>query len=404
MKMCADSNMNKRWEDIDFSAAENHVKKLQKRIVVAYRKGCIDKVKFLQNTLIHSFYAKALAVRCVCSKRGKHTPGVDGIVWDTSEKKYQAILELKRRGYKPMPLKRVYIPKSNGKMRPLNIPTMKDRAMQCLYKFALEPIAEITADNDSYGFRSKRNAKMAVNRCGTLLLKNSFDWIIKGDIKSCFDNISHEWLIEHIPMDKVILKKFLKIGYKYKGIYYPNYRGIPQGACLSSVICNMTLDGLQCDLYKEFGCNVHFVRYADDFALTVRTPKILRSIMPVISNFLSKRGLRLSKEKTNIFNATEGFVFLGYEIKRENDNVYCLPSDNSVLSLLNNIKRLNTVSTDILNKIVFDKVRGWLNYYDLDNKDISQLADKVISLLTESTGIKNFANVILKLLIKNITK
>ena len=151
-KMCATSDVAKEWDKIDWNKAEAYVKKLQMRIVKAHQSGKHGKVKSLQWLLTHSFYARALAVKRVTENRGKKTAGVDGVLWSTPKSKYEAILNLKRKNYKPQPLKRVYIPKKNGKKRPLSIPTMKDRAMQTLYKFVLEPIAEITADPNSYGF------------------------------------------------------------------------------------------------------------------------------------------------------------------------------------------------------------------------------------------------------------
>ena len=132
-KPCAPSNMAQNWESIDWNKASAYVKKLQMRIVKAQKEGHYSKVKSLQWMLTHSFYAKALAVKRVTSNRGKNTSGVDHELWLTPQAKFDAISKLKRKGYKPQPLKRCYIPKKNGKMRPLSIPTMTDRAMQSPY-------------------------------------------------------------------------------------------------------------------------------------------------------------------------------------------------------------------------------------------------------------------------------
>ena len=202
-KMCATSDVAKEWDKIDWNKANAYVKKLQMRIVKAHQEGKHGRVKSLQWLLTHSFYARALAVKRVTENRGKRTAGVDGVLWSTPKSKYEAILDLKRKNYKPQPLKRVYIPKKNGKKRPLSIPTMKDRAMQTLYKFALEPIAEITADPNSYGFRIGRCTQDAIEQCFTSLNKaKSPKWVLEGDIKGCFDNISHEWVLNNIPLDK----------------------------------------------------------------------------------------------------------------------------------------------------------------------------------------------------------
>jgi RNA-directed DNA polymerase len=133
------------WHQINWSKAHQDVRRVQLRIAKATREGNLRKVKSLQRLLTHSFHAKALAVKRVTENQGKATPGVDGQTWSTPNAKFQAISSLKRKGYHPLPLRRVYIPKSNGKKRPLGIPTMKDRAMQALYKLALEPVAETLA-------------------------------------------------------------------------------------------------------------------------------------------------------------------------------------------------------------------------------------------------------------------
>lgn len=162
--------------------------------------GHYSKVKTLQWLLTHSFYAKALAVKRVTSNKGKNTAGVDHELWKTPKGKFEAIDKLKRRGYKPQPLRRVYIPKKNGKLRPLSIPTMTDRAMQTLYKFALEPLAETLADPNSYGFRIGRSTHDAIGQCfNDLCRADSPQWILEGDIKGCFDHISHSWLMKKYP-------------------------------------------------------------------------------------------------------------------------------------------------------------------------------------------------------------
>jgi len=177
------------WHQIDWYHANQNVCRLQARIVKATQDGKWGKVEALQHLLTHSYSGKVLAVRRVTENHGKKTAGVDGITWDTPEKKAAAVYALKQRGYQPQPLRRLYIPKSNGKKRPLGIPTMHDRAMQALHLLALDPVAEVTGDLNSYGFRKERSPADAMQQCFNALAKRSqAPWVLDADIKGCFDH------------------------------------------------------------------------------------------------------------------------------------------------------------------------------------------------------------------------
>src|SRR6202049_2562943 len=203
-----------QWYAIDWQAIHRNVRRLQVRLAQATKESRWGKVRALQRLLTHSYSGKVLAVRRVTENDGKETPGVDREIWDTPEKKTQAVHELKRRGYQPQPLRRVYIPKSDKKTkRPLGISTMKDRAQQALYLLALDPVVETTADHNSYGFRQQRSCADAIEQCFKALRSANTQWILEGDIKSCFDKISHDWLLAHVPMARVILQKWLKSPY-----------------------------------------------------------------------------------------------------------------------------------------------------------------------------------------------
>jgi RNA-directed DNA polymerase len=176
------------WHAINWRRVTRNVRRLQVRIVKATQAGKWGKVKALQHLLTHSLSGKALAVRRVTENQGKRTPGVDGITWDRPKQKADAITQLRHRGYHALPLRRVYIAKDNGRRRGLGIPTMIDRAMQASYLLALDPIAETTADPNSYGFRTKRAPADAIEQCFTVLAKkHSPQWILKGDIRAAFD-------------------------------------------------------------------------------------------------------------------------------------------------------------------------------------------------------------------------
>jgi len=176
------------WEAVDWRTIKKEVLRLQMRIAKATREGRWGKVKALHWLLTRSSSAKLLAVRRVVRNSGRHTAGVDGVRWRTSGQKIGAVRSLQRRGYRPQPLRRIYIPKRNGKLRPLGIPTMADRAQQALHLFALEPVAETLADPNAYGFRPKRSTADAIGQCFIVLAKkHSPTWILEGDIKACLD-------------------------------------------------------------------------------------------------------------------------------------------------------------------------------------------------------------------------
>jgi RNA-directed DNA polymerase len=203
----AASDTSVHWREIDWRSVNQSVRRLQVRIVKAVEAGRWGKVKALQRLLTCSRDGKLLAVRRVTENAGRKTSGVDGVSWDTPEKKMAAVDGMKRRGYRPLPLRRIYIPKSNGKLRPLGIPAMKDRAMQALHLLALDPVAETKADENSYGFRQRRSCADAIEGCFKALARHP-GWVLEGDIRGCFDNISHEWLMAHVPMDRAILRKW----------------------------------------------------------------------------------------------------------------------------------------------------------------------------------------------------
>jgi RNA-directed DNA polymerase len=360
-----------KWNSIDWKEARRQVRRLQVRIAKAVQENRWNKVRSLQYLLTHSFYAKLLAVKRVTSNKGKKTPGVDGVLWRGARAKWRAACSLRRRGYHPQPLRRIYIKKKNGKLRPLSIPTMYDRAQQALYKQGLAPVAETKADKNSYGFREGRSCADAVASAFNALSKpNSAPWILEGDIKGCFDNISFDWILENIPMDKTVLHKWLKAGYMENGIHYPTRKGVPQGGIISPTISNMVLDGLEEAVRSAVPRRrrINFVRYADDFIITGKSKKILKEVIqPVVEAFLAMRGLELSVEKTVVTHIKHGFTFLGQTFRKFGRKLHITPSDEGVHALMQKVKELIrkhvSAPMPVLIKKLNDTLRGWAYYH-----------------------------------------
>ena len=359
------------WRSIDWEKARREVRRLQMRIAKAVKEGKYGRVKSLQWILTHSFHAKALAVKRVTSNKGKNTPGVNGVVWKGAKAKMQAILNLRQHGYKAQPLRRTYIPKKNGKKRPLSIPTMYDRAMQALYKLGLAPVAETTADRNSYGFREGRSCADAVAAAFNALSKpNSATWVLEADITGCYDNISKSWLMENIPIEKTILQQWLEAGYVENGISYPTRKGTPQGGIISPMLANMTLDGLEQAIHDAVPrrMRVNFDRYADDFITTGKSKTILvNNVLPAIIEFLKPRGLTLSEEKTKIIYIRDGFTFLGQTFRKHGNTLHITPSKEGVLALIREvgtlIRKYTSAPMVILIKKLNEVLRGWANYH-----------------------------------------
>jgi len=371
------------WDTIDWQRAERIVNRIQIRITKAVLAEKHHLVKRLQYLLARSYYARALAVKKVTTNKGKRTPGIDGIIWSQPAQKMKAVHELGNRNYKSKPLKRVYIEKyGKSEKRPLSIPAMSDRAMQVLYLLALEPIAETTADSTSFGFRKYRSTHDAMSHIFNLLAKKTAgSWVLEGDIKGCFDHIQHQWLLDHIPMDKNTLTKFLRAGYVFDKKLFPTDSGTPQGGSISPTLANMTLDGMERAIAEKYWMNsrgkidkkhknhkrINFIRFADDFIVTATDRETLVDIQSIIASFLSQRGLQLSKEKTLITHLSDGFDFLGWNFRKRKIKLIITPSKKSVKKIIDSISqtiRSNKAKEQKeLIRLLNQRIRGWCNYH-----------------------------------------
>ena len=327
-------------------------------------------MRSLQRLLASSFYAKLVAVERIGSNRGRHTPGIDGVVLKTPTSKWQQAQKLNAKDYKPQPLKRSYIPKKNGKRRPLGIPTQADRAEQALELLALDPVSECLADTCSYGFRKARSVHDAIGRCfRSLSGPRNARWILEGDIRGCFDHLSHEWMVEHIPTDHGKLRSWLRAGFMERGVFHPTRAGTPQGGIISPTAANMALDGLQSFLQRRFkGQSVYLVRYADDFIITATTKAVLADeVKPLVSEFLEERGLELAEDKTHIVHIDEGFDFLGFHFRKYHGKLFIKPAKASIAAVKEKVQGIlydsGSPSQGLLIHQLNPVIRGWAHFY-----------------------------------------
>lgn len=370
------------WFLLAWGPIEESVRTLQVRIAKAAKTNKWRKVSSLQWLLTHSLAAKLLAVRRVTQNAGKRTPGTDGQLWRHGHEKLDAARALRLKGYRPSPVRRIYIPKSNGKKRPLGIPIMRDRAMQALYLSALDPVSETTADRHSYGFRPQRSCADAIDRCFAILSKSDApQWVLEADIRGCFDNISHGWMLENIPMHRKTLQQWLAAGFVEKREWFPSAHGTPQGSVISPTLANMVLDGLEDYLDNTLGIkhigkdgrrlnpdHVHLIRYADDFIVTANNLEVLHKTREGIRDFLAQRGLELSEDKTFFTHLTTGFDFLGQHIRRYNNGRLIIkPARKNIRTFLDNVRRTMdkmkaAPALDLIQKLT-PMIRGWAMYH-----------------------------------------
>jgi RNA-directed DNA polymerase len=335
------------WTDIDWKAVNRKVLKLRYRIFRAANNarsgiGSWNTVRSLMKLLHRSFTALLHAIRKVTYlNQGKNTPGIDGI---TITDRNRIIRKWNWDMVKYLPTRRVYIPKSNGKKRPLGIAAIHDRIAQAILLLSYEAVFEGTFEGSSYGFRPGRSCQDAIADVFIGTAKNSINkWVLEADIKGAFDNISHQFILDRIhglPGSEMITK-WLKSGYIEKGGYFDTTAGTPQGGIISPLLANIALDGLE-ELLNQFTWEHNFpsykaklgryknqkrikpkykyVRYADDFVILCPTREGLEEILPLIEEWLSQRGLTLNKEKTKITKITDGFEFLGFNIRQFEGN------------------------------------------------------------------------------------
>jgi len=376
------------WADINWHAVEGNVRRLQERIYRATMNKAWRKVKNLQQLLVRATSNKLLAIRRITQEnQGKHTAGIDGVVYDTPEARWKLFQEgLSLRGYKPRPVRRVYIPKDNGKQRPLGIPTGKDRVIQAIVKAALEPEWEARFEANSYGLRPGRCTMDAITAIHiTMNRKDSSQWVLDADRSGCFDNIDHGPLLAKLPVFTTTLRRWLKAGVVEVGFFSPTNTDTPQGGVISPLLANVALDGME-RLFEAEGPDgrpkapshrkgtnkgVSVIRYADDFVITAPTREVLETYArPRMGKFLKQRGLALNEGKTRIIHIREGFNFLGFHIRKfgsREEKLLTVPQKEKVLKHVRAIRSyLDAHKQTPAGKVIKELnpvIRGWANYY-----------------------------------------
>lgn len=391
------------WNSIKWNKINRHVTSLQRRIYHASRENDRKRVRDLQRQLTNSNSALIKAINRVTKvNKGKYTPGVDGFraISDKSRSKlYDDLRNRKMKLHRPKPVLRKYIPKKNGKLRSLGIPTIKDRIFQEVIRMAMEPEWEAKFEPTSNGFRPHRRQHDSIRRNYYNIQSGKWCWVFEGDFQACFDTLSHEFILKQIrdfPHYNLV-KRFLEAGYVDNGVFYETHKGTPQGGLLSPLLANIALHGMEDTLeisYKKYVRNrngtisENFIpqgkyrisRFADDFLIFSQNKEDIKNIPTLLEPYLSDRGLILSKEKSKISHISEGFNFLGFNFKYDKDNVARIrPAKISIQKFKQEIDYIckttygDNVGTliDRLNPVI----RGTANYWRYAVSTSYELAD-----------------------------
>ena len=382
------------WSQINWRKVNKTVRNLRRRIFRARKLGQWKQLRNLQKLMDKSMANLLLSVRQITqTNSGKNTAGIDGKTINTPEQRLRLVKEWEWE-FKAQPTKRVYIPKSNGKKRPLGIPTVKDRIRQAMVKNSLEPEWEAVFEPNSYGFRKGRSCHDAIEQCFKLCSGgNGYQWVLDADIEGFFNNIKHDTILNQIGShpSREVIREWLKAGFSGNGKVWDTKTGTPQGGVISPLLANIGLHGLEGQVnsqskkvaYKvtrRSGKNqgkeitnykmmnkLKIVRYADDFIITANKREDLEEGLETVKKWMKERGLEISKEKTKIVHINEGFNFLGVNIRKYKNKLLIKPQKEKVLAFCKKIGEIIKIAKSWTQERLIRELnpilRGFANYY-----------------------------------------